>query len=445
MDLPGSSQESESDRASQDGFFAKPKSKKRGRKPTRSIPTSPVQEAKKPALGAPSTSTQQTTKPTTTTVTNTTTKPTTSTSSKTTKTLQHRMPTFLHTFVVYTPPTTTRVQLAIKWEEVNADSQDVIIKQENNFVIKTNNANKATESLQLLLQQNVLTSFKKIETTNTTMQQTYTNRHITPSYSVVATGVDMDITDEMFLSHLQRLNLQIRFCRRIISRQRGTPTLMMRLITGDLNTYEKLINERAVHFLGRVFRIIESKPPAPVPAPCSRCNLFDHRTEECKKPVKCNKCQGPHPTTACKSPLPVKCAACNSEEHAAWSMRCPRRPTAPIEGIPNVKVKCLNKRTAEVTPTVAAESRIHNPITTHDHIINKYKHQLNKTTNINREELLKKLRKRFLDEFDIDTSVVFFGNHMYILMFDMLLPNRNSPTEPQDQLKQTVTNVEHSL
>jgi len=282
------------------------------------------------------------------------------------------------------------------------------------------------------------------------MQQTYTNRHITPSYSVVATGVDMDITDEMFLSHLQRLNLQIRFCRRIISRQRGTPTLMMRLITGDLNTYEKLIKNAQYTSWAVSFELSRANRQhlfhAPVHAVlCSRCSLFDHRTEECKKPVKCNKCQGPHPTTACKSPLPVKCAACNLEEHAAWSMKCSRRPTAPIEGIPNVKVKCLNKQTAEVTPTVAAESRIHNPITTHDQIINKYKHQLNKTTNINREKLLKKLRKRFLDEFDIDTSVVFFGNHMYILMFDILLPNRNSPTEPQDQLKQTVTNVEHPL
>jgi len=66
----------------------------------------------------------------------------------------------------------------------------------------------------------------------------------------------MDITYEMFLNDLQRLNVQIRFCRRIIS-QKGTPTLMMKLITGDLNTYEKLINERTVHFLGRVSRIIE--------------------------------------------------------------------------------------------------------------------------------------------------------------------------------------------
>jgi len=432
---PGSSLESESDRASQDGFFTKPKSKKRGRKPTRSTanaPTSPTQEAKKQALDIQTTSTSTSSSQTKQPIT-------------TPKTLQHRLPTFVHSYVVYATPTTTRVQLAIRWDEVNVDNKDVVIKQENNFLIKTNNENKAKECLQLLIQQKVITSFKKLDVSHTKIQQTTTDRHITPSYSVVATGVDLEITDEMFLKHLQKLNLQIRFCKRIISRQRGTPTLMIRLITGHLSTYEQLVNDRTVHFLGRVFRIVESKPPAPVPAPCSKCNLFDHRTEECKKPLKCNKCQGPHSTTTCTSPLPIKCAACNSEDHAAWSMKCPRRPTAPIEGIPNVKVKCLNRRTAEITPTVKAGSRIHTPITTHDYIINKYKHELNKTTNTNREELIKKLRKRFVEDFDVDTSVVFFGSHMYILMFDMLLPNRNSPTEPLDQLKQTVTNLEHSL
>uniref|UniRef100_A0AAR5PHC2 Pre-C2HC domain-containing protein n=1 Tax=Dendroctonus ponderosae TaxID=77166 RepID=A0AAR5PHC2_DENPD len=245
----------------------------------------------------------------------------------------------------------------------------------------------------------------------------------------------------MFLDHLRDLQLQIRFCKRIISRVKGTPTLMIRLITGDHATYERLIADRALHFLGRVFRIVESKPPTPVPVPCGKCGAFDHRTEECKKPLTCNKCQGNHPTSACTSPLPARCVSCNSDEHAAWSMKCPKRPTAPIQGIPNVKVRCLNKRTAEVSGSVAAKSRIHAPITKHDYIINKYKHQMNNASNANREELIIKLRKRIIDDFDVDTSVVFFGNHMYILMIDMLSPDRSSPTEPFDQLRQTITNT----
>lgn len=420
---PGSSHESESDYASQDGGFIRPQSKKRGRKPKSSTPTTSVTpEAKRKAPSDP------------------TTNPTSNA-----KTFPPRFPTFSHVFVVSTKPTVTRVQLAIRWEQLNA-SRDVIIRQESKFIIKTNDELKAIETLQQMKNENLITTFAQQKTDNkTTMQHSNTNRYVNPTYSVVATGVDLDITDEMFLNHLQKMELQVRFCKRIISRARNSPTLMMRLITGDLTTYEKLINDRTVHFLGRVFRIVESKPPAPIPAPCSKCNSFDHKSEDCKTPTKCNKCLGPHTTSTCSSPLPIKCVTCNSNDHAAWSMKCPKRPTAPIEGIPNVKIKCLNKRTAEVSDNVAKQSRIHNPITTHDFIINTYKHEINKTSNVNREELLKKLRKRFTEDYDIDTSVVFFGSHMYILMFDLLLPNRNSPTEPHDQLKQTVTNIEHSL
>ncbi|XP_066258011.1 uncharacterized protein [Euwallacea similis] len=427
---PGSSQESESDRASQDDGFTKPHSKKRGRKP-KATPTTPTPEAKRPALQRQTASTSQM-------------------QGTTTKAIAYIPNTHSkcsHTFVVYAPPTTSRVQMALKWEDINTNNKDIIIKQENNFLIKTNDEQKTTEALRLLLQQNVITSFKlgRNETTSTQYKKNTNHHNITASCSVVATGVDLEITDEMFFKHLERMELRIRFCKRIISRQRNAPTLMMRLITGDLATYEKLMNERAVHFLGRVFRIVESKPPAPIPAPCNKCNAFDHRTEECKTPIKCNKCQGPHPTTTCKSPLPIKCAACKSDDHAAWSMKCPKRPTAPIDGIPNVKIKCLNRRTNEVSDGITVGSRIHRPITTHDFIINKYKHQLNKTTNTNREELVKKLRKQFVEDFNIDTSVVFFGSHMYILMFDLLQPNRTSQTEPLEQLRQTITNTGHSI
>lgn len=434
---PGISQESESDSAPQDEGFKKPKPKKRGRKPnstpTTPTPTTPTQEAKRPALD------KTLTEPTTST-----TKPTGTTPITTYTNVQLKHPTFLCTFTVTAPSTLTRVQLAIKWEEINCSSKDIIIKQESNFLIKTNDENNTRKSLNLLQQQEIINSFSLCTPKSTQQFQTNSSRRFTPSYSVVATGVDLDISDEMFLHHLEKMQLKIRFCKRITSRQRGTPTMMMRLITGELATYEKLITDRIVHFLGRVYRIVESKPPEPIPAPCSRCNSFEHRTEDCNKPTKCNKCQGSHRTSACTSPLPARCTACNAEDHAAWSLKCPRRPTAPIEGIPNVKVKCHNKRTAEVSETLTKESRVHSPITTHDFIINKYKHQINKTNNNNREELLKKLKKQFIEDFNIDTTAVFFGNHMYILMFDLLLPNRISPTEPFDQLRQTITSTEHS-
>ncbi|XP_066258008.1 uncharacterized protein [Euwallacea similis] len=432
----GSSQESEWDKSSQEGFKT-PKSKKRGRKPktaTPSTPTTPTPDPKRPAFySAPQPSASQSRAflaPTTTTKQ---------------QQQQKQNPTFTHTFTVVAPTSTTRVLFALEWEKISPDNKDIIIKQERNLLIKTNNEGGTAEALQMLTQREIIASFKVNKTPTAVMNQTNTVRRMSPSYSVVATGVDLDITDDMFLKHLEGLGLNVRFCRRIISRQRSTPTLMMRLITGDLTTYEKLINDRAVHFLGRLFRIVESKPPAPIPVPCSKCNSFEHRSEDCKVPTKCNKCQGSHPTATCKSPLSPRCTACNSEDHAAWSMKCPKRPTAPIDGIPNVKIKCLNRRTAEVSIAMSRDSRIHSAITIHDYIINKYKIQINKTTNTDREELLKKLRKQFVGDFAVDTSVVFFGNNMYILMFDMLSPSKTSPTEPTEQLRQTITNAEHSI
>lgn len=40
-----------------------------------------------------------------------------------------------------------------------------------------------------------------------------------------------------------------------------------------------------------------------------------------------------------------------------------------------------------------------------------------------REELIKKLKHRFIEQFQIDTSAVFTGNRIYILMFDLKQPN----------------------
>ena len=75
------------------------------------------------------------------------------------------------------------------------------------------------------------------------------------------------------------------------------------------------------------------------------------------------------------------------------------------------------------------KSRIHAPITIHDTVINTYINELNDPKNINREELLVKLRKKFINNYSIDTTAVFSGNRVYILMFE-LDSQDISPTEP---------------
>ncbi|ERL93943.1 hypothetical protein D910_11229 [Dendroctonus ponderosae] len=146
--------------------------------------------------------------------------PTTSTTATVTKhqPIHPIHPTYKSTFSLIAPPTLTRVQLAVKWEEVN---KDIIIKKESTFVIKTNDESNTTKALERLTQQGVVTSYKVYPNTTTPPLLTNVKRNITPSYSVVATGVDLDITDEMFLDHLRDLQLQIRFCKRIISRKQG--------------------------------------------------------------------------------------------------------------------------------------------------------------------------------------------------------------------------------
>ena len=47
--------------------------------------------------------------------------------------------------------------------------------------------------------------------------------------------------------------------------------------------------------------------------------------------------------------------------------------------------------------------------------------------------MLEKLRTRFIDLYKIETSVVFSRNKFYILMFDLLSPEQESPTLPLDE------------
>lgn len=69
-------------------------------------------------------------------------------------------------------------------------------------------------------------------------------------------------------------------------------------------------------------------------------------------------------------------------------------------------------------------------------MINTYLRKLNKPKNTNREELLIKLRRRFINQYNIDTITVFSGNRVYIMMFDIEDPEEPTPTEPVDQSRQ---------
>ncbi|KAL1497319.1 hypothetical protein ABEB36_008301 [Hypothenemus hampei] len=115
---------------------------------------------------------------------------------------QHHL-SFSHSINILTSTTITRVEFALKWEELNPNNRDVIIvKQEKNILVKTNDEVKAAQTLQALVNQGVVASFQtqRDNPAKTVPQRTSPKHQITPSYSVVTTGVDLDIPDELFLS-----------------------------------------------------------------------------------------------------------------------------------------------------------------------------------------------------------------------------------------------------
>lgn len=133
------------------------------------------------------------------------------------------------------------------------------------------------------------------------------------------------------------------------------------------------------------YAVYTSAPPPPAPLPCAKCLEFTHKTADCSTPIKCFKCGENHVTSKCKSELPPKCIKCGSTEHQAWAFQCPQRPKQPIEGISNLPVKTLNNKSREITNADKKTSRIHNPLTIHDVIINTYVDELNKPESMNRD------------------------------------------------------------
>lgn len=194
-------------------------------------------------------------------------------------------------------------------------------------------------------------------------------------------------------------------------------------------SYQTLI-QQGMHFKNRHYPVVESLAPAPLPIPCGKCNQFTHITEKCVEPIKCSKCLGPHHTTKCTSTLPEKCKTCGEEGHGAWSLKCKNRPTTPIRGIPNAKIKTLNKKTEEIDTSITKNSRIHRAVTIHDMVLHTYSSKINNEKCTNRQELINKLKTKFIDHYNIDTIVSFSGTHMYIIMLDPTDLSSPSPTEP---------------
>lgn len=339
--------------------------------------------------------------------------------------------TYKNVYYATAPEGTTRLKLADKWCSIFPNIQDIIIQTRKGFIIKSDNTKEhIVNALNHLKENKEISSFEESTIPLNTTQQAPK----TQSYSAVISQVDIEVDEKEISNILLNSNIIHRYCKRIISKKTNKPSLYIRIITADIRSYEKIINE-GVYYKCRYFAVYPSHPPEPIPVPCTKCSMFTHTTAQCNTPIKCSKCHGDHKDIECKTNLPPTCTACGSAEHVAWSIKCPRRPTKPIEGIPNVKIRSINKKSAELNKKVTKNNRIHSPITIHDHIIDTYTNKINKPKNINRQELLAKIQKKFIDQYNINTIPTFVGNRLYILMFDLDSDGHDTPTEPSEGIQ----------
>lgn len=339
-------------------------------------------------------------------------------------------PDFTHTYELKTSEGTTRVAIADSWSKINPNATDEIIRTSRGFLLKTNLELPLINTLLLQMVESKVLNFGLID--NKTASTTTKHQPTTQTFSIVIYGVEHQISDAEISNHLNATNLKHRYCKRIISRATSKPTSIIRIITGNVNTFETLLS-KGIYYKCRHYAVEASRPPEPIPTPCAKCSKFTHTTNNCSTPLKCLKCGEAHSTLQCTTQLPTKCAACNDESHVAWSMKCPMRPTKPIEGIPNIKIKNTNKKSKDVDQKIIqAHQPLHSPITLHDIIVNTYTSKINKPQNTNRDELLKKLKQKFIEEHNVDTTVLFSGSRMYIVMFDLDIANSSIATQPVD-------------
>lgn len=337
-----------------------------------------------------------------------------------------------HAYTITTNEHTNRLTIADAWSTLYPHRRDEIIKTSKGFLLKSNEpSEQTTQGLINLISNKIIINFGVVDP-KAANKPTEIQREPNATYSVVVHGVETEIPDIEISNHLKSINLQHRYCKRIIAKATNRETRMIRIITGQVTTFEQLL-ANGIYFKCRHYAVEPSKPPTPIPTPCGKCSQFTHTTEKCLTPIKCLKCGAAHSTSNCQTELPIKCGSCNVEGHVAWSIKCPSRPINPINGIPNVKIKTLNKKSLDIDTTVKTQhSRIHSPITLHDIIINTYTNKINKPNNIDRETLLKKLKHKFIQEHNVDTTVIFSGNRMYVMMFDLTIPNSTTATQPTD-------------
>ncbi|KAG5864548.1 hypothetical protein JTB14_018770 [Gonioctena quinquepunctata] len=131
-----------------------------------------------------------------------------------------------------------------------------------------------------------------------------------PSLSYIIKGVPKAYTDDELKEHLTENEVDFQMVRRIISRARQQPTLMVRVITNNAESYIKKISN-GIFLYGRIHRCepsLTSQITLPKIKYCNKCCKNGHLWDEFpERKIVCPFCGGDHKSTECEKPNEPKC------------------------------------------------------------------------------------------------------------------------------------------
>ncbi|KAG5858632.1 hypothetical protein JTB14_005572 [Gonioctena quinquepunctata] len=160
-----------------------------------------------------------------------------------------------------------------------------------------------------------------------------------PSLSYIIKDVPKAYTDDELKERLIENEVDFQMVRRIISQARQQPTLMVRVVTCNKESYIKKVSN-GIFLYGRIHRCepsLTSQITLPKIKYRNKCCKNGHLWDECpERKIVCPFCGGDHKSTECEKMNEPKCINCQGA-HPSFSMKCPERmktPETPAETAP---------------------------------------------------------------------------------------------------------------
>lgn len=161
---------------------------------------------------------------------------------------------------------------------------------------------------------------------------------------------------------MRELGFIVRYIRNISNRFTGKPLNLFELelqAMSDGNHFKILeLNQ----LCGQLVKVEQQAKPTD-PAQCHRCQVYGHTKNYCRRPFRCMKCAGEHPTVACSKPrqLAPRCTNCGGEHISSYkgcpSFKAARSKLSSVRAIAEVK-RLKQKRIAEAKPPVGQRSTV---------------------------------------------------------------------------------------